>query len=325
MGELISVIVPVYNAEKYLDKCITSIRNQAYKNIEIILIDDGSTDSSGRICDKYSLLDKRISVYHIANGGVSNARNLGIQKSCGEYLMFVDSDDYIESEMVGTHLLSTLQSDADLCVSALSNKCLGHEFTLNLSNVNKDKLLFLLQSNVLFGPVVKMYKRNVIVQNQIQFPPDFSYGEDLIFNIHYLSCINKIHYINYCFYNYVTDNIQSLSRKTRWNMFDNDMKLQKILRDWLENSKLIFTETERILADRTLGIANNSIALTFKRNWPLGNLEKIPYIRKILWNDDVVWSLSRANVAPYAKWIIWAMTHKCTLLFYIASLIKRGK
>ena len=92
---LISVIVPVYNAEKYLRECLDSIVNQTYKNIEIILVDDGSTDGSGAICDEYADKDVRIKVYHIPNGGASNDRNLGIDNADGEYLMFVDSDDII--------------------------------------------------------------------------------------------------------------------------------------------------------------------------------------------------------------------------------------
>jgi len=95
-----SVIVPVYNAEKYLDKCIQSILNQDYKNIEVILIDDGSLDNSGNICDEYAKVDSRVKVVHKKNGGVSSARNCGIDIATGEFIMFVDSDDYIEYNMI---------------------------------------------------------------------------------------------------------------------------------------------------------------------------------------------------------------------------------
>ena len=98
--DIISIIVPVYNVEKYLDKCIDSIINQTYKNIEIILIDDGSTDQSSAICDKYSKLDKSIKVIHKKNGGISDARNEGTKITTGSYLMFIDSDDYIDSNMI---------------------------------------------------------------------------------------------------------------------------------------------------------------------------------------------------------------------------------
>lgn len=98
--ELISVIVPVYNVEKYLSNCIESIINQSYKNLEIILIDDGSTDNCGKICDQYSRKDKRIRVIHKENGGLSDARNIGIDNAKGNYITFVDSDDDLDKDFV---------------------------------------------------------------------------------------------------------------------------------------------------------------------------------------------------------------------------------
>lgn len=96
---MISIIVPVYNVQPYIDKCITSILNQTYKDLELILIDDGSTDESGAICDKYAGQDERIRVFHVKNGGQSTARNIGMKEAKGDYLAFVDSDDFIESTM----------------------------------------------------------------------------------------------------------------------------------------------------------------------------------------------------------------------------------
>ena len=99
MDDLISVIVPVYNVEEYLDRCIESIVNQTYKNLEILLIDDGSTDNSYNICDKWAKKDNRIKVVHKENGGVSSARNVGLDVATGDYIGFVDSDDYISIDM----------------------------------------------------------------------------------------------------------------------------------------------------------------------------------------------------------------------------------
>lgn len=96
---LVSVVVPVYNVEKYLSQCIDSIISQQYKNIELVLVDDGSVDKSGEICDDYAIIDKRISVYHKINGGLSDARNYGINKAKGKYVMFLDSDDYFVNDM----------------------------------------------------------------------------------------------------------------------------------------------------------------------------------------------------------------------------------
>lgn len=98
-NELISVIVPIYNVEQYLEKCVNSIINQTYKNLEIILVDDGATDNSGKLCDELAKLDNRIKVYHKENGGLSDARNYGVERATGGYIGFVDSDDYIDPEM----------------------------------------------------------------------------------------------------------------------------------------------------------------------------------------------------------------------------------
>lgn len=119
---LISVIVPVYNIEKYLERCVNSIREQTYTNLEILLVDDGSTDSSGIICDKFAEEDNRVRVFHKENGGSSSARNLGIAEAKGEYLGFVDSDDYISANMY------------ELLVGAI------HEFQAEVAQVGRDEI-----------------------------------------------------------------------------------------------------------------------------------------------------------------------------------------
>ena len=98
--ELISVILPIYNVEKYLEKCLKSVINQTYKNLEIILVDDGSKDNSPQICDEYAVKDKRIVVIHKSNGGLSDARNAGIEIAKGKYIALIDSDDYVEKDYV---------------------------------------------------------------------------------------------------------------------------------------------------------------------------------------------------------------------------------
>ena len=97
---LISVIIPVYKVEKYLNKCVDSVLNQTYKNLEIILVDDGSPDKCPEICDEYAKKDDRIKIIHKQNGGLSDARNVGIEKSTGEYITFIDSDDYVDSNYI---------------------------------------------------------------------------------------------------------------------------------------------------------------------------------------------------------------------------------
>lgn len=113
----VSVIVPVYNVEKFLRRCIDSIISQTYKNLEIILVDDGSTDNSSSICDEYSIIDKRIKVIHKPNGGLSSARNIGLDEASGEFISFVDSDDYLESDMYEEMMINQQLNHSDIVVS----------------------------------------------------------------------------------------------------------------------------------------------------------------------------------------------------------------
>ena len=174
MKDLISIIVPIYKVEKYLEKCLNSIINQTYKNIEIILIDDGSPDNCGKICDEYAKKDSRIKVIHQENKGISAARNIGIDKSIGKYLMFVDSDDYIE-ETMAEHLYTNLKEyNADLSVCSLyciinnkvTRKTKKDEIKI-LSNYNAIKNSYTIDtiSNV---PWNKLYKKELF--NNIKFP-----------------------------------------------------------------------------------------------------------------------------------------------------------
>ena len=115
-SDLISIVVPIYNMEKYLDKCVNSIISQTYKNIEIILVDDGSTDLSYDICEKYKKLDNRIKVYHKTNGGLSDAKNFGIKHASGKYIGFVDSDDWIEPMMYEILYKNIKEKNADIAI-----------------------------------------------------------------------------------------------------------------------------------------------------------------------------------------------------------------
>lgn len=117
MTPTVSIIVPIYNAEKHLNRCIGSILNQEYTDCELLLVDDGSTDSSGAICDGYAAKDSRIHVIHKENSGVSDTRNLAIDKACGTYLQFLDSDDWITPDATKLLVRAAKEHDCDLVIS----------------------------------------------------------------------------------------------------------------------------------------------------------------------------------------------------------------
>ena len=192
---LISVIVPVYKVEDYLEKCIQSIINQTYNNLQIILVDDGSPDNCGKICDVYAKKDKRIEVVHKNNGGLSDARNVGINKAKGEYIAFVDSDDYIEKSMYKDMYNLMKKRKADVCICNFYNVEGNNKI---LKNPNKgiqeyDKISILkeilLDTKVQSYAWNKLYKKEVF--NNIKYPVGKKY-EDIGTTFYILEKCNKI-------------------------------------------------------------------------------------------------------------------------------------
>lgn len=183
---LISIIVPVYNIDNFLSKCLESIINQTYRYLEVILIDDGSTDKSGQICDQYKLLDSRIKVYHKKNEGVSVARNLGLEQATGDYIGFVDGDDYISSDMYEFLLSLIMQHDADIASCSyyiVNDGRLSEGKGTNKEHVldNKQGIIKCIKKQDFFGSIwTNLYKRSCI--SNLKFEPRLKRSEDYYFN-----------------------------------------------------------------------------------------------------------------------------------------------
>ena len=186
---MISIIVPVYNVETYLRKCLDSILGQSERDLEILLIDDGSSDSSGSICDEYSSSDKRIRVFHTENRGVSAARNLGLREARGEYIGFVDSDDWIEPTMYEEMLNALKSNDADICVCSFVKEYLDRSETAD--NIG-DKVYSRIDAlrAIALGPFYS-YTWNKLVARDIctdaLFPEDRIYEDLTTTNKYFLS------------------------------------------------------------------------------------------------------------------------------------------
>lgn len=319
----VSVIVPIYNSKNYLKKCVLSILNQTYTNIEVILIDDGSSDGSSKICDDFAKQDHRVKVIHIPNGGVSNARNVGIQHATGEYIALVDSDDYIDKEFLEVHVKGIQKNSSDLCVSALNTEHLGRSFEIHIAPDYEEELLFLFQSFLLFGPMVKLYRSEFIRKHQISFPKGISYGEDLLFNLDYLSVIDRICYINQCGYHYVLDNTESLSRKVRWNMFDNEMMLHQRLMDWLKEKHLWTESFQKYMADRIFDTSYNALMLFYRSDCTASVKESYSQIKRIVEDPLLHVLLPLADTGGYAKWAIKGLENRKAILLTTLAMTKR--
>lgn len=218
---LISVIVPVYKAERYLPRCINSILNQSYKNFELILVDDGSPDNSGKICDDYALKDNRIKVIHKENGGVSSARNAGIDVATGEYINFIDSDDWITLDSLEKLLATIKNNDAQISignwdrrrrvVQETAFKNLLIDFNNKVEDFQED--VFTLLNFSINAPWGKLYLTSIIKDNSIYFKNDIKYGEDTIFLFTYLKFCEKIATSTDIVYHYNLFNENSASIK----------------------------------------------------------------------------------------------------------------
>lgn len=212
---IVSIIIPVYNMEKYLDECIISIVNQTFQNIEIILIDDGSTDASLDICMKWSKSDSRIQVWHQNNRGVSSARNKGIEMAKGEYLLFVDADDYVDEEYVQS-LYEKLDL-ADMIICGYS-KVTDHQSPILLGKeglLKREELFFhMVCTNIVhMSSWNKIYRKTILRENNIKFHENIAIGEDMIFVVEYLQYCNSYYYINRAIYFY-RKNEQSATNST---------------------------------------------------------------------------------------------------------------
>lgn len=211
----VSIIVPVYNVEKYLNRCVDSILMQTLIEIEIILIDDGSTDNSNAICDKYQKVDKRIKVIHIQNSGPSSARNIGIIEAKGEYIGFVDGDDFIEKEMYEQLYYYAKLFDSQMCCSSyyydkpdstfIVELPLESKKTLDRNFISSTLLKNIAQCNDsgLFSLCNKIYKKEFILQQNILMDEVRDHGEDWVFNLELYKRYSNITYIDKPFYHYL--------------------------------------------------------------------------------------------------------------------------
>ena len=241
MKKTLSIIVPVYNTGEYLHRCIKSVLEQTLSDIEIILVDDGSLDKSGEICDEYAKKDERVKVIHKENEGASVARNVGISISCGEYVGFVDSDDWIEKNMYENMIKKAKETDAEIvmcdAVTKYDNKPdepdtitqIKESCVLEKVDISPGLLL------ELSGSVWRcIYKLQFINDNKLKFQPHIAFSEDRIFNIQALGYTSKCAYIKEAYYN---------------RYINKDSIVHKFHPDYFESIKEVHKYTNKALSD----------------------------------------------------------------------------
>lgn len=295
----ISIIIPVYNVEKYLDQCIQSIVNQTYKNIEIILIDDGSTDNSAQICDDYARKDDRIKVVHKTNSGLSGSRNLGLTLAQGEYIMFLDSDDWIDTNTCQLAIDKIRLHDADIVLWSYTREYDDRSINNYLFGTNEIiwdlKTIDLLYKR-LIGPTDqelknpqnvdslvtawgKLYKKDIL--KDIYFVDTSIIGtEDALFNIYVFNRIKKACYIPDCLSHYRKTSSSSLTHNYKGNLVYQWKKMYEMIFDFLQENKKTPVYFEALQNRISLGLIG--LGLNLSEDSTMSIKEKNKELKKIL-------------------------------------------
>lgn len=310
MEPLISVIVPVYNVEEYLDRCLKSITNQSYCNLEIILVDDGSKDTSGLLCDEWAKKDDRISVIHKMNAGLGMARNAGIENCTGQYITFVDSDDFIEQDMYHRMVDALKNSSADTCYCSLKMYSNDENAVLETcpsegTNIGSgiDILFDILGSAPecskdclrQMSVCLALFSVEIIKQNKVMFISEREFiSEDLIFDVMYLTKAKRVVAIDECFYNYCF-NSASLTHKYYSDRLQREKKQYKYICDLIDSENISHDYQQRY--NRLfLGRIRNCV-IQETNDAPKSYREKIKGIKSIS-SDDTVHTV----VSEYPIW-----------------------
>lgn len=301
-----SVIVPVYKVEAVLPRCIESILNQTVPDFELILIDDGSPDRSGAICDEYAAKDARIRVIHQENGGVSKARNAGLDAAQGQYVVFVDSDDYVcinyleelDGDDVDLVVSGTIVYEPDGRIRTTISE--QEETKVILSEDDRMACLTKWYSMQVFG---KRFKRELIDFHNLRFDISLNFGEDTIFMAEYLLLIQNVRTRREATYNYSADNPESLTQQAKNGFFGAYCAIQTRLID-IFSAHLIL---KKYVVDKLYWVIENELIRISKSE--MTNAEQNRSIRAIL-------------RAPYMNKCLKLYKNKMPLVFKIAFKIK---
>lgn len=325
---MLSIIVPVYNAEKYIEECILSILSQTYKNFELLLIDDGSTDQSLNICNKYKYFDKRVKLYQKINGGVSSARNLGLEKSKGDLISFCDADDIIEKNTYETLLKYFEKFNVDRIVGGY-NYLYANGHYLNCKCRCKDGIYYKKEllseiiddgtlSGFLFSGVNNsIFKKNIIIENNIRFDENIKYNEDSLFSFKYFLNSDTTYSLQSAHFYYYRQHDSSATKKSYIkNKYENlHYELKKICK---KDMQIDYEKQfrRRLVTEAFWEILDICKECNFR--------EALDDIKLVIIKNSVkenIYYLCPTKMNKYKKFFYFLLKHNCYVLLYIS--IKR--
>jgi len=296
---LISVIMPIYNVEKYIKTSVDSILNQSFRDFELILIDDGSTDNSGELCDKYAAKDSRVRVFHIKNNGVSNARNVGLRHANGQYVYFCDGDDYIDdnafqvmSDILRKYSIDLLifgyyfeahkvDKNGRLYIDRYSASFDYNSLYSSKEDIKKD-LVNMWNKSLMYNVWNKLYRLDIIRNQNIEFSTKLTMGEDLDFSNKYFVYCNSFYVLSDCFYHYIRERENSATTRFIDGWFKIRVEEHERLLNFFHSCGILDVEGKEFLSrrfiERTIGCIENE----FNNKNAIGAVEKRRHIKQMI-------------------------------------------
>lgn len=313
---LISIIIPVYNTEKYITRCLNSIKSQTFTNYECICIDDGSKDNSGKICDEYAKNDSRFITIHKGNGGVSSARNLGINNAKGDFITFIDSDDWIENDYC-EHLYNvTVEKNADITFCSLiyeRKKERKKEANIYIPSSDEDLFRLMCTGKLFCGSVCKLIKKSLFTDYNISFSNGIIWSEDKLLFSKLFYHTNKIAFTDKCLYHYDRTSESSVTNNAKKDF------------DKLESIKKVVSEIENYISP--LDDYKNETILLMKADFKLDLIVSFQNTSKDFYKEVIntykevdSFLLSMCNSKKQKLFLCFALNKHLTLLILLKKL-----
>lgn len=328
----ISIVVPIYNVEAFLPRCIDSLKNQTHHNIEIILVDDESPDRCGEISEEYAAKDGRIKVIHQKNKWLGGARNSGLKIATGEYVLFVDSDDYIHEETCEKLLSYVNKMQVDLLLFDFYNVDQeGKVSSVNSIDIQAERIFrgkevqellypFIISTHKVNSACMKIYKRSVLIDNEIYFDEIIRYAEDYEFCLRLFPVIQSFAYVNQPFYYYV-QNDNSIMHVHDPKMAQKFVTLYKLRERFLKRENIASRENEKKSAELLISMLVKTLNRYLGDVYSGSKREKYSQIKNMIEMSEIQEALlridvSKMNMGKYGRLIIWGMKNKSVSVIY---------
>ena len=324
MTPQISIIIPCFNIDKHLSNCIESVISQTYESFELLLINDGSIDDTGKICDAYAKKETRLRVFHIENGGASAARNLGIEQAVGTLFLFIDGDDYIKEDYVSQLLKNYNNSNWPICGmvnvrDGIPTNNTNFQELLQIHDnkrIEKNNFMDLLSYYSFSSPCARIYSASIIHKNKIRFDENVSYQEDLLFNLEYAKYVDSAYLVDYFGYCYVEHKNSSTGRYHK-----NFKQRERLLMELLIYSNSL--NDKRVLQEFIFQTAMREISNIMHKKSLKNENDRVEELNEIFNSDSYLFFrpyIIKSKVNFVLKGLLFFK--KATLLYYYFKILK---